>query len=151
MLLGKSYNTLDAQRRVTIPKHLRLEFGTNGVLTRGLDGGLFLFPVSYWERFLTNLRQQPFTQKRSRDFWRLLVNDAYEVEPDALGRVTVSEHLSDLGGFDKNVVVVGSLEYIEIWDRDRYHAYLDGLGDQAEEIAESLVWKESDAHSSTLL
>lgn len=148
MLIGKAYNSLDTQRRVTIPKNMRTQLGNQAVLTRGLDGGIFLLPESYWQTLVNNLTQQPFTKKGSRDFWRYLSNDAYPVEPDSLGRITVPESLAEAAQLNKDVVVIGSLQYIEIWDRDRYHSYLDQLAENTEEIAENLPWEGSNARSS---
>lgn len=142
MLLGKAYNSLDAQRRVTIPKTMRGQLGSTAVLTRGLDGGLFLLPADYWQKLVNNLTQLPFTKKRARDFWRYLSNDAYEVQPDNLGRITIPETLTSFAQLTKEVVVVGSMQYIEIWDQPKYHKYLDELSKNAEEIAEELPWEE---------
>src|SRR5690606_32127613 len=108
----------------------------------------FLLPESYWQMLVNNLTQQPFTKKGARDFWRYLSNDAYPVEPDNLGRITVPESLAEFAHLQKDVVVIGSLQYIEIWDRDRYHEYLDSLNENAEEIAENLPWEGNDARSS---
>lgn len=140
MLLGKSYHLLDLQRRVTIPKSMRGELGATPILTRGLDGGLLLLPETFWSEFVNNLETQPFTKKRSRDFIRLISNEAAAVEPDRLGRITISESLAQLARLQKDVVIVGSLRYVEIWDREKYHEYVDGLSGEAEAIAESLEW-----------
>ncbi len=140
MLLGSYYNTLDAQRRVTIPKALRADLGGNPIITRGLDGGIFLFPESQWTQFVNNLEQQSFTKKHTRDFLRYMTNQAFGGAPDTLGRLTLPEPLAVSAGISRDVVVVGSLQYVEIWDRDRYHAYLDGMSEKAEEIAESMEW-----------
>lgn len=148
MLIGKAYNSLDTQRRVTVPKNMRTQLGAQAILTRGLDGGIFLLPENYWQSLVNNLTQQPFTKKGARDFWRYLSNDAYPVEPDGLGRITVPESLAEFAHLQKDVVVIGSLQYIEIWDRARYHTYLDLLAENAEEIAENLPWEGNDAHSS---
>ncbi len=149
MLIGKSYNTFDSQRRVTLPKTLRSQLGESPILTRGLDGGLFLFPASAWTAIVNNLENQPFTKKRSRDFLRYMSNEAYQVEPDSLGRITVPETLAQAAHLTKDVVVVGSLQYIEIWDRDAYHTYVDALEANAEELAESLEWGAEYARTST--
>ncbi len=141
MLLGKAYNSLDNQRRVIIPKHMRGHLGASAVITRGLDGGLFLFPQEYWLKLVNNLTHLPFTQKKARDFWRYISNEAYEVQPDNLGRITLPTSLTELAKLQKEVVVVGSMQYIEVWDRNQYHQYLDQISDQAEEIAESLSWE----------
>ncbi len=143
MLIGKSYHLLDSQRRVTIPKNLRGELGSQPILTRGLDGGIFLLPEVFWFTLVNNLENQTFTKKKARDFLRLMSNDAYPVEPDRLGRITIAESLATLAGLRKEVVVVGSLQYAEIWDRDKYHQYLDSLSGETENIAESLEWGET--------
>lgn len=147
MLVGKSYHSLDAQRRLTIPKHMRTNLGDEPMLTRGLDGGVFLLPQSFWNTLVNNLEHQPFTKKRSRDFLRLLSNDAYSVAPDSLGRITIPESLAEAFALKRDAVVVGSLQYIEIWDRERYHTYLDTIANSAEEIAESMEWKDENAYS----
>jgi MraZ protein len=147
MLIGKSYHSLDTQRRVTIPKTMRGEIGKNPVLTRGFDGGIFLLPEDFWQGIMNNLEHHTFTKKKSRDFLRLLSNDAYPASFDDLGRMTIPASLAEAFGITKEVVIVGSLQYIEVWDRDRYHSYLDGIADQAEEIAESIEW-ENHAHTS---
>lgn len=148
MLIGKSYHSVDAQRRVTIPKSMRASLGEDPILTRGLDGGVFLFPQPQWLSLVKNLENQPFTKRQTRDFLRLISNEAYPVSIDSLGRMTLPESLSQLAQLTKDVVVVGSLQYAEIWDRDIYHEYLDQLENKAEEIAENLPWKEEHAHTS---
>jgi MraZ protein len=148
MLLGSFYNTLDPQRRVTIPKSLRSELGQNPIITRGLDGGIFLFPESHWTQFVNNLEQQSFTKKNVRDFLRYMTNDAFSGSPDSLGRLTLPPNLAQAAGIERDIVVVGSLQYVEIWDRDRYHAYLQGVSERAEAISEELEWS-TDAHPGT--
>lgn len=143
MLLGSFYNTLDAQRRVTIPKTLRSELGESPIVTRGLDGGIFVFPESYWTQFVNNLEQQSFTKKRVRDFLRYMTNEAFRGSPDSLGRLTLPQTLADQAELKRDVVVVGSLKYVEIWDRDRYHAYLETVTQQAEEISEEMEWSQN--------
>lgn len=105
-------------------------------------------PETFWQSLVNNLAHQPFTKKRARDFLRLLSNDAYPVEPDKLGRITIPESLAEQFGLQKEVVIVGSLQYLEVWDRDRYHTYLDSIANQAEDIAESLEWEDDYARSS---
>lgn len=148
MLVGKSYNKIDQQRRLTIPKNMRSDLGETAMLTRGLDGGIFLLPATYWNKLVNNLVNQPFTKRRARDFWRYMSNDAYEVNLDRIGRITLPQSLSDFADIKEKVVVVGSLQYIEIWDQKRYNHYFDELAQKAEEIAEELPWS-NDPDSST--
>lgn len=138
MLIGTYYHTLEEGGRVSIPSSFRKQV-KNWVVTRGLDGGLFLFPADSFEKRLQSIAEgQRFTQKASRDFTRLMTNEAQTVQADANGRVNLPNYLIGYAGLRKNLVVVGSLEYAEVWDRDSYHKYVDGLEKNAEMIAESL-------------
>lgn len=137
MYIGKYYHTVEDKGRVSLPKTFR-EKSESWILTRGLDGGLFLFEAAQFAAELQKLEARSFTKKTNRDFIRLMTNEAVRVSPDKNGRVQLPEYLNDFAHISKNVVIVGSYTYIEIWDRDTYHAYLESLETQAEQIAESL-------------
>lgn len=137
MYIGKYYHTVEDKGRVSLPKAFR-EKSDSWILTRGLDGGLFLFEAEQFASELKKLEARSFTKKTNRDFIRLMTNEAVEVNPDKNGRVQLPEYLNTFAHITKNVVIVGSYSYIEIWDRDIYHTYLESLETQAEDIAESL-------------
>ena len=119
-----------------MPVKFRQQLGKTPVMTRGLDGCLFMFADSEWTVFLGDMQSAPFTKKTNREFVRLMANDAAELELDAQGRVLIPEFLKTQAGIDKNVVFAGSINKVEIWDQEKYHAYLDGVSERAEEIAE---------------
>lgn len=137
MFIGRYYHTIEEKGRVSLPKTFR-EQEKQWVITRGLDGGVFLFPHQNYQEQVQTLSQLGFTKKAHRDFVRLLTNDAEEVEADRLGRITLPEHLRATAQLTKQVVIVGSFERIEIWDVEKYHAYVDTLAEHAEEIAEKI-------------
>jgi MraZ protein len=137
MFLGKYYHTLEANRRISLPKAFRQQ-AKQWVVSRGLDGGLFLFPQNTFAKELQSLAERTLTDKDHRDFARLMANEAAEVSPDKSGRVQLPEYLTDFAKLTKDIVVVGSVQYIEIWNRDRYHQYLDKLEPKAEAIAQRL-------------
>jgi MraZ protein len=137
MFIGRFYHTLEANGRLALPKSFR-EQASQWVVTRGLDGGLFLFRKEDFAKQIEELAERTFTTKTHRDFVRLMVNNAHELEPDSLGRVLLPEYLINLAQLAKQVVVVGSFSYLEVWDQAKYHAYLDQLEPQAESIAEQL-------------
>lgn len=138
MFLGKYYHVLEANKRISLPKAFR-EQTSSWVVTRGLDGGLFLFDTKTFALELRQLRERTLTHKQNRDFARLMANEASEVTPDKNGRIQLPEYLTAFGGMTKDIVIVGSINYVEIWDRERYHAYVAQLEPQAEAIAESLT------------
>jgi MraZ protein len=137
MFIGKYYHTIEEKGRVSLPKSFR-ELEKQWVITRGLDGGLFLFPAKSFQQQVQTLNQLGFTKKAHRDFVRLLTNDAESLEADTQGRITIPEYLRAAAQLTKQVVIVGSFERVEIWDVDTYHAYLDTIAQNAEEIAEQI-------------
>ncbi|MEN8253576.1 MAG: division/cell wall cluster transcriptional repressor MraZ [Patescibacteria group bacterium] len=137
MLIGRFYHKLESKGRVSLPKAFR-EIEKNWVLTRGLDGGLFLFKAKDFEKEINKLSERTFTRKDNRDFVRLMSNDACQVSADKNGRVLLPEYLTKFAKFKKNLVIVGSYSRIEIWDQDLYHEYIDKLEEKSEDISETL-------------
>jgi MraZ protein len=137
MFIGKYYYSLEEKGRLSLPTEFRQE-SNSWVVTRGLDGGLFLFKESDFQAQLQNLKSRTFTKKINRDFVRLMTNEAKVVTPDKNGRVHLPEYLITFAKLQKAVVLVGSLEKIEIWNQDIYHNYIDSIESSAEQIAEQL-------------
>lgn len=137
MFIGRYYHRLEDKGRVSLPKKFR-EIEKNWVVTRGLDGGLFVFKKSDFIEKIEEIAKRTFTKKKNRDFVRLMVNEAQEVSADNNGRVSLPDYLIATAELKKELVVVGSYSYLEIWDVDKYHTYLDKLEGQAEEISESI-------------
>ncbi len=137
MFIGRYYHTLEEKGRVSLPKKFR-QAEASWVITRGLDGGLFLFPEKSFQKNLTELSNRTFTKKRDRDFIRYMTNDAYEVSADKNGRVLLPKYLTQFADLTKEVVIIGSFQYIEIWDVDKYHTYLDELEKNGETITEGI-------------
>ncbi len=135
MFLGKYYHTLEEKGRVSLPKAFRDQTQT-WVVTRGLDGCLFLFEATQFATELTKLGERTFTKKAHRDVTRLLANEAAEISVDASGRIHLPEYLINQAQLSKDLVIAGNYNRIEIWNRERYHQYLSVLESQAEEIAE---------------
>lgn len=138
MLLGKYYHTIEATGRVSLPKKLRDEHKT-WIITRGLDGGLFLIGSEQFARELESIAQRTLTHQAHRDFIRLMTNEAVEVKPDKIGRVQLPEYLISFAQLKKEVVIVGSMTRLEIWDRDRYHRYIAHQESRADELAETIA------------
>ena len=136
MLIGKYYHTLEQKGRLSLPKKFR-DIATAWIVTRGLDGGLFLFTQEAFDKELQVLERRSFTKKSNRDFVRLMSNEAVEVATDGNGRVQLPEYLISSAGLKKDIVVVGSVSRVEIWDRESYHTYIDNLETRAEDVAES--------------
>lgn len=137
MFIGRYYHHLEEKGRLSLPKEFRTQH-QNWVITRGLEGGLFLLPFDEFNKQLELISGNTFIKKNQRDMTRLLTNDAREVKPDSLGRITLPEYLIQQAELKKQVVIIGSFHYIEIWDQEKYHQYLAKIEPQSEKLAESI-------------
>jgi len=137
MFIGQYYHQLESKGRVSLPKKFR-EKQVNWVVTRGLDGGLFVFRENDFADKIKELAARSLTKKKHRDFARLMANQASELKVDKNGRVSLPDYLITFANLKKELVIVGSYSYLEIWDRDLYHSYLNKLEKEAEAIAEGM-------------
>ncbi|MDO5561483.1 MAG: division/cell wall cluster transcriptional repressor MraZ [bacterium] len=137
MFVGTYYNKLEAKGRFTLPKAFRQD-NQDWVLTTGLDGCLFLFAEAEFAREAEKLEQLSYYKADHRALVRHLAGNASQQSTDQLGRLSLPEALKGYAGIDKNIVVVGSLSRIEIWDQTRYHELLDKLNRNVEIAAENV-------------
>lgn len=138
MLIGEYEHTLDDKKRVTLPKAFTKALGKKMVLTRGLDGCLFLFAESAWKIMAEKLQSLSFTQADTRGFNRFLLSGAVEVEADGAGRILVPDHQKQFAGLKRTVVFAGVSDRVEIWDAAMWKQYKTGIEGQAERMAEKL-------------
>ncbi len=138
MFIGLHYHSLEIKGRLSIPKDFRQQLESGGVITRGLDGCLFLFPQSSWNLLAERLASLPLTNPSARHLVRLLAQPAVTLELDRQGRFLVPQHLQEIANLKKTVVVAGALTRIEIWDRETYHQHIDLLANNDQVISESL-------------
>ena len=138
MLIGEYKHAIDPKKRLSIPVKLRKELGDKGVLTRGLDNCLFLFPLKEWEQFAEKLSKLPFGQQDTRGFVRFFLSGASEVEFDQLGRILIPDHLRDHADLKKGVVVAGVFNRLELWDEDKWKNNKGTFEKNNDRIAEKL-------------
>jgi MraZ protein len=120
MFMGEHSHSIDEKGRLIIPSKFRDELGEKFVLTRGLDGCLCVYPQVEWQRLEEKLRSLPLTNKNARTITRFLVSGAATCELDKQGRILVPSALREYAGLEKDVVLSGNLERIEIWDKDKW-------------------------------
>ena len=120
MFYGANYNTLDAKGRLIVPKQFREQLGESFMMTKGLDGCLYVFPMNEWNSFEEKLAALPLTNKNARAVVRHFAAGATLCEMDKQGRILVPEVLRDFAHLQREVVVEGSMKRIEIWSRELY-------------------------------
>ncbi len=118
MFMGQYGHNIDSKGRTIIPSKYREGLGDTFVITRGLDGCLFLYPMPEWEKFVDKLQQLPSSQK-TRKIQRQFLSKAMEVSLDKQGRILV---LRASAGLEKEVVFAGMMNRVEVWDKERFAA-----------------------------
>ena len=121
MFMGEYRHTVDPKGRLIVPSKFRELLGTEFVVTRGLDGCLFVFPMKEWENYEEKLKQLPMTNKNARSFVRFLTAGATSCEFDKQGRVLIPATLRKFAGIEKDVVLAGLLNRIEIWSEEKWN------------------------------
>lgn len=121
MFMGEYNHTIDSKGRLIIPSKFREDLGQEFVMTKGLDGCLFVFPIKEWEAFEEKLRSLPLIDKNARKFSRFFLAGAAACELDKQGRTLVPGTLREFAGMDKEVVLTGMLDRIEIWSKDQWN------------------------------
>jgi len=138
LLIGEYEHTLDAKKRISLPKAFRAELGKRVVVTRGLDNCLYVFSRSSWESVAKKLQSLSFVQAETRGFSRFMFSGAAEVDIDGVGRILLPDHQKDFAGLKKRVVFAGVSDRVEIWDAERWSAYKRRIDRDAEKLATKL-------------
>ena len=131
--------SLDAKNRLTIPAKFRASFSDGLVLARWLDPCVAIFTPEGLDRFQNSFipEMHPLSSDRRR-LTRFFSGGSFDVELDSAGRVTLNAPLLEHASIAKDVVVIGNVDHLEIWDRARCAADQADLPDQVARIAESL-------------
>ncbi len=123
MLIGEYSHSIDAKGRLIIPSKFREILGDDFVITKGLDGCLFLYPINEWQDFERKLRTLPLMNKSARDFSRYFLGSAVDGGLDKQGRVLLSSALRKFAELEKDVVLVGMLNRVEIWNEANWNKH----------------------------
>lgn len=139
MLMGEFQHNIDAKGRLIVPSKLREELGEKFVLTRGLDGCLFGYPMSEWENLEAKLNEMPLAKKDARTFVRFFYSAATECELDKQGRINIPSTLRNHAALTKGCVIIGVSNRIEIWDETRWEDFSAEAEENFDEIAENMI------------
>ena len=125
MLMGEYHHSIDEKGRLIIPSKFRTELGNEFVITRGLDKCLFIYSLEEWQKIVNKLSTLPFTKKDARDFSRFFLSGATVCGFDKLGRINITSPLVKYAGLEKDCVIIGVNERLEIWNQNTYEQFLN--------------------------
>jgi MraZ protein len=140
MFIGEFTYTIDQKKRIAIPSKFRRELGKRAVVTRGLDSCLAVYPMAEWGKLTKKLESLPNSQTDARGFARIMLSGAVDAALDKLGRILIPDYLKEYAGFEKNVIIIGISNRIEIWNEKKWQDYRQKtekeIGDMAERLKE---------------
>lgn len=136
--MGEFSHALDDKGRIIIPARLRDDLQSHFVITKGLDGCLFLYPMAEWGKLEEKIRSLPTTNASARAFQRMFLAGALDVEVDKQFRVTIPPRLREYAAVIKDVVLVGVSNRVELWAEERWVAYQSAAQVDYEDVAEKM-------------
>ena len=139
MLIGEYEHTIDDKNRLTLPAKFREAFARGVVLTRGMDGCLYAYTREEWERLADAIRSLSDLSQEGRQMKRFFFSAAAVDEPDRQGRIAIPPALLRRAGLERDVVVAGVYDHLEIWDRDSWRKQLERVEGSAEDVAQRLA------------
>lgn len=127
MYYGEAHTKIDEKGRMTVPVHFRsiMEVLDHDVwfMTRGFDGAIFLFHKQQWEQLLEQGSDFPALNPRMLDFRRMFLGSVAKVKRDRQGRLAIPAHLRDYADVERDSVLLGVEDHLEIWNKDRWRAF----------------------------
>jgi MraZ protein len=138
MFMGEYHHTIDEKGRIIIPSKFREDLGEKFIITRGIENCLFVYSLSSWEKITNKLESLPFTKKDARQFVRFFLSGATTAEFDKQGRVNITSPLISYANLQKDCVVIGTGDRLEIWSQEDWNAFFDSASSNMSDIAENL-------------
>ena len=139
MLIGEYEHSLDTKGRMIMPAKLRQDIGEKFIITKGLDGCLFVFSQNEWLNFEEKLKALPLSDKNARNFVRFFLSGATECEIDKQGRFLLVNTLREYAEITKEVIIIGVGTRLEIWNKDKWKKYNSNENISADTIAENMT------------
>jgi MraZ protein len=138
MLIGEYKHKIDDKKRISLPIKFRKSLGKKIIITKGLDGCLFIYSEKEWAKISEKIADLGMGQADRRSFNRYMLSGASEVELDSVGRILIPENLIKEADIKSNVIFAGVFNRIEVWDENRWEAYKLKVFKDVDSVAEKL-------------
>ena len=139
MLIGEFETKLTDKNRLAIPKKIRDEMKEGLIIARGYEGCLILLDNKRWKLLETVISKEPILNLSIRDTKRFLLGGASELELDNQGRFVLANNLKDYAEINEEIVFIGLIDWVEIWNKEKWQEKLKELSKNASDIADKLT------------
>lgn len=138
MFIGQYEHAVDEKGRIAIPAKFRSVFKSGAIITKGLDGCLFVFTKEKWNKMAENIGRLPETKSSARVYSRLILASAVEGEFDNQGRVLIPSYLREYAKLRKKGIVAGIYDRVEIWSEESWKKEMSKIDIEAGKVVEEL-------------
>ena len=145
MLIGEYHHNIDEKGRLIIPSKFREELGAEAIITRGLDGCLFIYSMRQWEKVVDKLNTLSFTKKDARIFNRFFMSGATVCVFDKQGRINIPSSLVCYATIEKECTIIGVNDRLEVWATEKFDSQIEENFDAISDVAENLFGGLDDA------
>jgi MraZ protein len=139
---GRFEHTIDEKGRLSIPSKFRETLsvrGENELILTDFDSCLTAYPRDEWRELEEKMKKLSMIQKDVRNFLRLFYSSATEAPLDSQGRILIPPQMRERAKLDREVVLLGLLNKIEIWDKKSWQEFIANSGGTFEDVASKLV------------
>jgi MraZ protein len=138
MLMGKFQHNIDVKGRLAMPSKLRESLGVKFILTKGLDGCIFVYAQDEWNNLVEKLKKLTMVKKSARSVARYFFSSASEVECDKQGRILIPPSLRSHAKLEKSTIIVGVGTRAEIWSETSWNKCTDEIDEDVTSMIEEL-------------
>ena len=138
MFYGSFVHNLDNKGRLVIPSKMRDELGLKAYILKGYDGALSIYKESDFNDLIARIKTLSFNKKNARAHLRVQLASVCELDIDKQGRALLPTQLLAKYRIGKEVIVIGALDHIEVWNKADYETYEKNADSSFEEISEEL-------------
>ncbi|MGH3738015.1 MAG: division/cell wall cluster transcriptional repressor MraZ [Micromonosporaceae bacterium] len=139
MFLGTHNPRLDDKGRLILPAKFRDDLAGGLVINKGQERCLYVFPMAEFRQIAAQLQAAPVTHKAARAYSRVFFASAFDQLPDRQGRITIPPPLRQYAGLDRDLVVIGASNRVEIWDNQAWETYLSDSEESFADIEEGVL------------
>ncbi len=136
--IGTYYHSLDEKSRVTLPSKLREKLGSSVYVNLGLDKCLAIYPEETFIKLADEISAKSSLNPQIRNYKRVFFANSFQCDIDKQGRIQLTKESKEKCSIDKEVVIIGIDDHIEIWDKEKFAKMEEENETAYEENASSL-------------
>lgn len=135
--IGTYYHSLDENPALPCLRNLE-KLGSSVYINLGLDKCLAIYTEETFNKLVEEISSKSLFNPQVRSYKRIFFANSYQCDIDKQGRIQLNKEIKEKCSIDKDVVIIGIDDHIEIWDTERFAKMEEDNEANYEENASSL-------------